>query len=124
MFDLARAEAARRSHIGVGTGHLLFALVALDGPEARSLGVPLAAIENALGQETGMLSANHYRPLTPRTCQVLVRAELCARGRQDKRATPADLLAALLDEPSGLAARALEDAGVDRQAVRAQLEAQ
>lgn len=122
VFDLARVEAARRSHIGVGTGHLLFALVALDGPEARALGVRPTAIENALRQETGMVSANHYRPLTPRTCQVLLRAEVRARGRQDVRATPADLLAALLDEPSGLAARALDEAGVDRQAVRAQLE--
>ena len=42
-----------------------------------------------------------------------------AGGPGDPRATPDDILAALLDEPTGLAARILDDLAVNRQAVLA-----
>ena len=118
----AREDASKRSHAAVGTGHILLALLRHGTPNAlESLGLPVAEVERRLASETATRVPKPNPPLTPRSRQVLLRAEKRARGRGDPRATPDDILAALLDEPTGSAARILDDLAVNRQAVRGTL---
>jgi RNA polymerase sigma factor (sigma-70 family) len=122
ILALARHEAHSRSNPAVGTGHILLALLRRVVPqEAVSLGVPITAAESAVDTETRLAQANPAPPLTPRSVQVLLRAGRRASARPDRRPTPDDILAALLDEHRGLAARLMDDSAVDREAVRASL---
>jgi ATP-dependent Clp protease ATP-binding subunit ClpA len=122
VFTLARQEAYRRSHAAVGTGHILVALLRCSTPAGPGgLGIPVSVVENALDMEASLAKPSLDPPLTPRSCQVLLRAEQRAGSRPDPRATPDDILAALLDETGGLAARLMNDLKVDREAVRASL---
>lgn len=119
---IAREDASVRSHAAVGTGHILLALLRHGTPNAlESFGLPVAEVERRLASETATRVPKPNPPLTPRSRQVLLRAEKRARARSDPRATPDDILAALLDEPTGLAARILDELAVNRQAVRATL---
>ena len=120
--DTAREEASERAHAAVGTGHILLGLLRHGTPDAlMSLGLSVPEVERRLGAEAATPAPKPNPPLTPRSRQVLLRAEKRARGRDDPRATPDDILAALLDEGGGLAARILDDSAVDRTAVRAGL---
>jgi ATP-dependent Clp protease ATP-binding subunit ClpA len=120
VVDLAREEAHSRSHAAVGTGHILLALLRRRAPTGTGgLGIPVAAVESALDMETRTAQPSASPPLTPRSFQVLMRAERRAASRPDPRATPDDILAALLDETGGLAGRVMNDLAVDRDAVRA-----
>jgi len=122
VFALAREEAHSRSHAAVGTGHILLALLRRSAPGGPgSLGIPVSAAEGALDTEIRVAQPSAAPPLTPRSCQVLLRAERRAGSRPDPRATPDDILAALLDETGGLAARVVSDFAIDREAVRASL---
>ena len=122
LLALARQEAKSRSHAGVGTGHILSALLRQGIPgEARGFDVPMAAVESALDAETSLAQPNPAPPLSSRSVRVLVRAGRRAQSRPDPKATPVDILAALLQERGGLAARLMDDSAVDREAVRASL---
>jgi RNA polymerase sigma factor (sigma-70 family) len=117
----ARQEAHRRSHAAVGTGHILLALLRRGTLRGGGFGVTVPAAENALEAETSLAQAQSAPPLTPRSLHVLMGAGRRAQSRPDPRATADDILAALLDEPGGLAARLMDDSAVDRDAVRAGL---
>ena len=122
VLALARQEAQSRSHAGVGTGHILSALLRQGIPrEARGFDVPMAAVESALDAETSLAQPNPAPPLSSRSVRVLVRAGRRAQSRPDPKATPVDILAALLEERGGLAARLMDDSAVDREAVLASL---
>ncbi len=121
VLALAREEAQRRSHAAVGTGHILLALLRRGTPQVGRVGVPISAAESAVEAETSVSRPSAAPPLTPRSLQVLLRAARRAQSRPDPRPTSDDILAALLDEPGGLAARLFDDSAVDRDAVRASL---
>ncbi|MGZ4190612.1 MAG: Clp protease N-terminal domain-containing protein [Actinomycetota bacterium] len=141
----AKEEAGRRGDRRVGTEHMLLGLLH-DGPSARLLGVTLdsarAASEGldrealaAVGIEVETLpsrptSPGKHRwlastPLTSGARGVLVRSVLAARaGKASRRITTRHLLSGLLGcEPPDPAASLLDTLGVDREAVRARLEA-
>jgi hypothetical protein len=83
--------------------------------------VPVSAAESTLDGETSLARPNLDPPPTPRSRQILLRAGQRAQSRSDPRATPHDILAALLDEPGGLAARLMDNLEVDREVVRASI---
>lgn len=120
---LARQEAASRSHFAIGTGHILLALLRRGVPQGSGvLAIPITAVESALDAEAKLAQPKAIPPFTPRSVQVLVRAERRASARPDPRpTTPEDILAALLDERGGLAARLMDESGVDREALRESL---
>ncbi|MGH9106081.1 MAG: bifunctional nuclease domain-containing protein, partial [Acidimicrobiales bacterium] len=91
---LARQEAYSRSHAAVGTGHILLALLRHGTPERpEGFGVPIAAVESALDAEMRSAQPNPAPHLTPRSVQVLLRAERRAASRPDPRPTPDDVMA-------------------------------
>ena len=60
-------------------------------------------------------------PLSPRSLQVLMRAQRRAASRPDPKPSADDLFVALLDQRGGASARLFDEASVDRDAVRAML---
>lgn len=122
VIGLARAEVFSRSQVAVGTAHLLLVLLRRLGPDrADSLGLPIAAVDAALEREPRSSHSSATSPLTPRSCRVLLSAGQRARSRPDPRATPDDILLALLDEPGGLAASLMDELDIEKDAVRANL---
>lgn len=103
----------------VGTEHLLLAMVR-RGPSVGlpDLGVTEASVLEAIGVGD-QAPATGEPVLTPRLAGVLRRA-LAAAQRRDEAVGPRDLLGALLDELSGMAARILDAASVDRLRLRQQ----
>lgn len=131
VLEAARGAAASRGHSAVGTEHVLFALLERSSPERVALiGMTVAQVESALEEtEAGRPFRDRPRlqaspaaspPLTPRMYWVLLRAWRRAEARSEK-AGPDDVLVALLDEPGGEAARLMNQASVDREALRASL---
>lgn len=122
VLAMARQEAKGRSHAVVGTGHILLALLRRGVPQGvRGFDIPVAAAESALDAEAKLAQPNPAPPLTPRSVQVLVRAGRRASSRPDPRPLALDIVAALLEEHGGLAARVIDGSGIDREAVRAGL---
>jgi bifunctional DNase/RNase len=132
VLDAAHRAAASRGHSAVGTEHVLFALLERSTPERQALiGMTAAQVESTLEEiEPGrpfrdrprlQASASPAPPLTPRMFWVLVRAWRRATARSEEKARPDDLLVALLDEPGGEASRLMNQALVDREALRASL---
>lgn len=118
----ARRDAASRAHRAVGTEHLLLALLRRSTAEQLAmLGLSASHVEGALAGVSDTPLSGGGASFTPRVSHVLWTAGRRARSRPDSRATPDDLLAALLDERGGVAARLLDQATVDRDEVRARL---
>ena len=119
---LGHQEALSRSHPAVGTGHLLLALLRHSPPERLAIaGISVAVVETGLDREPAALKPVPDPPLSPRLGHVLFRARRRAALRSDSRPTADDLFAALLDEPGGIAAQLLDEASVDKDAVRANI---
>lgn len=118
----ARREAARRSQVAAGTEHLLLVLLRYSTPERLVLlGVDPAGVEAAVDGAAVSRRPEPDPPLTPRVAMLLWRAERRARTRGDAQVNLDDVLAAMLDESGGKAARLFDDASTDRDAVRAEL---
>jgi hypothetical protein len=132
LLDAARRVAASRGHPAVGTEHVLFALLERSTPERLALiGLTVAQVESALEEieprrpfrDRPRLQATSSTapPLTARMYWVLLRAWRRATARSGEKARPEDVLVALLDEPGGEAARLMDQASVNREALRASL---
>lgn len=130
VLEAARGAAASRGHPAVGTEHVLLALLERSTPDRLALiGMTVAQVESALEEtEPRRPFRDHPRlrtttspPLTPRMYWVLLRAWRQAEARSEEKARPDDVLVALIDEPGGVAARLMNQASVDREALRASL---
>lgn len=130
MVALAREEARHFGHSYVGTEHLLLALLREDGGMAATVlaGSGLdpdrvrASIEGIVGRDEGDQGPLE-EPITPRAKQVLRLARREAPRLDHDHVGPEHLLLGLIrdaeeGEGLGVAARVLEDLGVDRLEVR------
>jgi RNA polymerase sigma factor (sigma-70 family) len=132
VLETARRVATSRAHPAIGTEHVLFALLERSTAERLALiGMTIAQVESAF-EETEprppfrdrprlQATSSTAPPLTPRMYWVLLRAWRRATTRSEEKAQPDDVLVALLDEPGGEAARLMDQASVDREALRASL---
>lgn len=123
VLDLARDEAAGRDHRWIGTAHLLRAVVRADGPQA---GLLAAAGVTDRGSDVALTLAvwtaagepDPSGPPGPPTANEAVHevlADAVEHAAQEGHDTvgASDLLAALLDRPTGQAADMLVTLGAD-----------
>jgi len=117
---LARKEADRFNHGYVGTEHVLLGLIALGHGVAvnalLSLGIDLASVrmevEKAVGTGPETKTIGNI-PFTPRAKKVLALSASEARGLGHSYVGTEHILLGLLREGEGIAARVLENLGVD-----------
>ena len=120
VLQLARKEADRFNHGYVGTEHILLGLIALGHGVAvnalQSLGVDLASVrmevEKAVGTGPETKTIGNI-PFTPRAKKVLALSASEARGLGHSYVGTEHILLGLLREGEGIAARVLENLGVD-----------
>ena len=120
VLQLARKEADRFNHGYVGTEHLLLGLVALGHGVAvnalQSLGIDLASVrmevEKAVGTGPETKTIGNI-PFTPRAKKVLALSASEARGLGHSYVGTEHILLGLLREGEGIAARVLENLGID-----------
>jgi ATP-dependent Clp protease ATP-binding subunit ClpC len=126
----AREDAERRHHGSVGTEHLLLGLLAEDdtlvSDVIETLGVqPIdlqAAVERMItdGQTPRQISASDL-PYTPRARVVLDQAIAAAHEFGDGYVGTQHLLLGIIREGHGIAARALESAGLTEPRLRREI---
>ncbi|MEI6892416.1 MAG: ATP-dependent Clp protease ATP-binding subunit [Pontiella sp.] len=120
VLQLARKEADRFNHGYVGTEHVLLGLIALGHGVAvnalQSLGVDMASVrlevEKAVGTGPETKTIGNI-PFTPRAKKVLALSASEARGLGHSYVGTEHILLGLLREGEGIAARVLENLGVD-----------
>jgi ATP-dependent Clp protease ATP-binding subunit ClpC len=120
VLQLARKEADRFNHGYVGTEHILLGLIALGHGVAvnalQSLGIDLASVrmevEKAVGTGPETKTIGNI-PFTPRAKKVLALSASEARGLGHSYVGTEHVLLGLLREGEGIAARVLENLGVD-----------
>ena len=120
VLQLARKEADRFNHGYVGTEHILLGLIALGHGVAvnalQSLGIDLASVrlevEKAVGTGPETKTIGNI-PFTPRAKKVLALSASEARGLGHGYVGTEHILLGLLREGEGIAARVLENLGVD-----------
>jgi ATP-dependent Clp protease ATP-binding subunit ClpC len=120
VLQLARKEADRFNHGYVGTEHILLGLIALGHGVAvnalQSLGVDMASVrmevEKAVGTGPETKTIGNI-PFTPRAKKVLALSASEARGLGHSYVGTEHILLGLLREGEGIAARVLENLGVD-----------
>ena len=125
VLQLARKEADRFNHGYVGTEHVLLGLIALGHGVAvnalQSVGIDLASVrvevEKAVGTgpETKTIGSI---PFTPRAKKVLALSASEARSLGHSYVGTEHILLGLLREGEGIAARVLENLGVDLDEIR------
>ena len=124
VLQLARKEADRFNHGYVGTEHVLLGLIALGHGVAvnalQSVGIDLASVrvevEKAVG--TGPETKTIGSPFTPRAKKVLALSASEARSLGHSYVGTEHILLGLLREGEGIAARVLENLGVDLDEIR------
>jgi ATP-dependent Clp protease ATP-binding subunit ClpC len=120
VLQLARKEADRFNHGYVGTEHILLGLIALGHGVAvnalQTLGIDLASVrmevEKAVGTGPETKTIGNI-PFTPRAKKVLALSASEARGLGHSYVGTEHILLGLLREGEGIAARVLENLGVD-----------
>ena len=120
VLQLARKEADRFNHGYVGTEHVLLGLIALGHGVAvnvlQSLGIDLASVrlevEKAVGTGPETKTIGNI-PFTPRAKKVLALSASEARGLGHSYVGTEHILLGLLREGEGIAARVLENLGID-----------
>ncbi len=128
VLHLARKEAEQFSHNYVGTEHILLGLVALGSGVAvsalQSLGIDLQGlrleVEKAVGVGGGTKMTGNI-PFTPRAKKVLALATSEARSLSHSYVGTEHILLGLLREGEGIAARVLENMGVDLDEAREEI---
>lgn len=128
VLHLARKEAEQFSHNYVGTEHILLGLVALGSGVAvsalQSMGVDLQGlrleVEKAVGVGGGTKMSGNI-PFTPRAKKVLALATSEARTLSHSYVGTEHVLLGLLREGEGIAARVLENMGVDLDEAREEI---
>jgi len=128
VLHLARKEAEQFSHNYVGTEHVLLGLVGLGSGVAvsalQSLGVDLQGlrleVEKAVGVGGGTKMSGNI-PFTPRAKKVLALATSEARSLSHSYVGTEHILLGLLREGEGIAARVLENMGVDLEEAREEI---
>jgi len=128
VLHLARKEAERFNHNYVGTEHILLGLVALGSGVAvsalQSLGIDLQSlrleVEKAVGTGADTKMAGNI-PFTPRAKKVLALATSEARSLNHSYVGTEHILLGLLHEGEGIAARVLENMGVDLEETREEI---
>ncbi|MCC7300866.1 MAG: ATP-dependent Clp protease ATP-binding subunit [Verrucomicrobia bacterium] len=128
VLHLARKEAEQFNHNYVGTEHILLGLVALGSGVAvsalQSLGVDLQSlhleVEKAVGTGADTKTAGNI-PFTPRAKKVLALASSEARSLNHSYVGTEHILLGLLREGEGIAARVLENMGVDLEEAREEI---
>jgi ATP-dependent Clp protease ATP-binding subunit ClpC len=128
VLHLARKEAEQFNHNYVGTEHILLGLVALGSGVAvsalQSLGVDLQSlrleVEKAVGSGADTKMAGNI-PFTPRAKKVLALAASEARSLNHTYVGTEHILLGLLHEGEGIAARVLENMGVDLEEAREEI---
>jgi len=128
VLHLARKEAEQFNHNYVGTEHILLGLVALGSGVAvsalQSLGVDLEGlrleVEKAVGVGADTKMAGNI-PFTPRAKKVLALATSEARSLNHSYIGTEHILLGLLSEGEGIAARVLENMGVDLDEAREEI---
>jgi ATP-dependent Clp protease ATP-binding subunit ClpC len=128
VLHLARKEAEQFNHNYVGTEHILLGLVALGSGVAvsalQSLGVDLQGlrleVEKAVGTGADTKTAGNI-PFTPRAKKVLALATSEARSLNHSYVGTEHILLGLLREGEGIAARVLENMGVDLEEAREEI---
>jgi ATP-dependent Clp protease ATP-binding subunit ClpC len=128
VLHLARKEAEQFNHNYVGTEHILLGLVALGNGVAvsalQSLGVDLQGlrmeVEKAVGTGADTKTAGNI-PFTPRAKKVLALATSEARSLNHSYVGTEHILLGLLREGEGIAARVLENMGVDLEEAREEI---
>ncbi|MBE9182513.1 ATP-dependent Clp protease ATP-binding subunit [Oculatella sp. LEGE 06141] len=124
VIKLAQEEARRLGHNFVGTEQILLGLIAEETGVAakvlQSLGLTLAdvrlEVKTLLGQGTGSVGVEI--PFTPRSRRVLEMAIEQARLLDHPYVSTEHLLLGLIQDGEGLAARILENLGVDQRKIR------
>ena len=125
VLQLARKEADRFNHGYVGTEHILLGLIALGHGVAvnalQSMGIDLASVrmevEKAVGTGPETKTIGNI-PFTPRAKKVLALSASEARGLGHSYVGTEHILLGLLREGEGIAARVLENLGVDLDEIR------
>ncbi|RKX34852.1 MAG: NDP-hexose 4-ketoreductase, partial [Verrucomicrobia bacterium] len=120
VLQLARKEADRFNHGYVGTEHILLGLIALGHGVAvnalQALGIDMASVrlevEKAVGSGPETKTIGNI-PFTPRAKKVLALSASEARGLGHSYVGTEHILLGLLREGEGIAARVLENLGVD-----------
>ena len=128
VLHLARKEAEQFNHNYVGTEHILLGLVALGSGVAvsalQSLGVDLQSlrleVEKAVGVGADTKLTGNI-PFTPRAKKVLALAASEARSLNHSYVGTEHILLGLLLEGEGIAARVLENMGVDLEEAREEI---
>ncbi len=128
VLHLARKEAEQFNHNYVGTEHILLGLVALGSGVAvsalQSLGIDLQGLRLEVEKAVGVggdtkMSGNI--PFTPRAKKVLALATSEARSLSHSYIGTEHILLGLLHEGEGIAARVLENMGVDLDEAREEI---
>lgn len=128
VLHLARKEAEQFNHNYVGTEHLLLGLVALGSGVAvsalQALGINLKGLRMEVEKSVGVggdtkMSGNI--PFTPRAKKVLALATSEARSLSHSYVGTEHILLGLLREGEGIAARVLENMGIDLDEAREEI---
>jgi ATP-dependent Clp protease ATP-binding subunit ClpC len=128
VLHLARKEAEQFNHNYVGTEHVLLGLVALGSGVAvsalQSMGIDLQGlrmeVEKAVGSGGDTKMAGNI-PFTPRAKKVLALATSEARSLSHSYVGTEHILLGLLREGEGIAARVLENMGIDLEEAREEI---
>ena len=125
VLALARKEADRFNHHYAGTEHLLLGLVTLgQGTAVNALiemGVDLEKVRSEIEKQVGAGPEEKGRghiPYTPRAIMVLMLAAKEAKALDHTHVATEHILLGLLLEGDGVAARVLQNLGVDINVVR------
>jgi len=128
VLHLARKEAERFNHNYVGTEHILLGLVVLGSGVAvnalQSLGIDVQSlrleVEKAVGTGSDTQTVGNI-PFTPRAKKVLALATSEARSLNHSYVGTEHILLGLLREGEGIAARVLENMGIDLDEARGEI---
>jgi ATP-dependent Clp protease ATP-binding subunit ClpA len=128
VLALARREADRLNHSFVGTEHLLLGLIKLGQGTAvtvlQRLGLDLETTRLEVEKQVGKgpeQTPNRPIPYTPRVKKVLALAAKEARALDHTYVGTEHILLGLLQEVDGVAARVLQNLGVDAEKTRQEI---
>lgn len=129
LLTSAQAEASNAGMSYIGTEHMLLAAVvdsgSLAGQALASLGITESAVREAMAERRARRSRPAKRNLVPTSdvkAVIELAFQLCIETG-DSRVSTAHILVALAEGREGIAARVLAEAGVDKSAIAAAVEA-